>query len=166
VKPASACTRLDRTGCHAAALSLTKNQDPVSIPLNTAALAALSVQRERTGLSGYVFEHRDTGFHHVNGAQAWFRKALAKAEISDFTWHDLRHHFARSLRQRGAQLTDIAELLGHRGLMMTKRYAHQSMVNLATVVNTLDVKKQLTPQPIPHLKALPRRKHRNRRNSL
>lgn len=45
-------------------------------------------------------------------------------------WHDLRHTFASRLRQSGAPLGHIAELMGHKGLSMTRRYAHLSIANL------------------------------------
>ena len=131
---------------------VTKNGASVNIPLNAAAQAALAAQRERTGGKGFVFGHRSEDFKFVNGSQKWFREACKKAGIENFTWHDLRHHFASIARQKGADLPDIAQLLGHKGLSMTKRYAHQSMANLADVVNKvggqpqpMDTKTDTTP---------------------
>ena len=53
-----------------------------------------------------------------------FRRACAKAQIEDFTFHDLRHTFATRARSADKSLPDIAELLGHSSLDMTRRYAH------------------------------------------
>jgi len=53
-----------------------------------------------------------------------FRDALARSEVSDFRFHDLRHCCASYLAQAGTPLNVIAEVLGHRKLDMTRRYAH------------------------------------------
>ena len=51
-------------------------------------------------------------------------KALRRAEIDDFRFHDLRHTCASYLAQNGASLLEIADVLGHKQIQMTKRYAH------------------------------------------
>jgi site-specific recombinase XerD len=38
--------------------------------------------------------------------------------------HDLRHSCASALAASGASLLDIAQILGHRSLSMTRRYTH------------------------------------------
>jgi site-specific recombinase XerD len=64
----------------------------------------------------------------------------------DFHWHDLRHTFATRLRRNGVPLEDIADLLGHRGLAMTKRYAHTDMSRLRQAVRLLSTSEvKLTP---------------------
>jgi integrase len=54
---------------------------------------------------------------------AW-RKAIARAQIDNFRFHDLRHCCASYLVQGGVDLAVVAEILGHRKLDMTRRYAH------------------------------------------
>ena len=51
-------------------------------------------------------------------------KAMKRAEINDFRFHDLRHTCASYLAQNGASLLEIADVLGHKQIQMTKRYAH------------------------------------------
>lgn len=53
-----------------------------------------------------------------------WRDALARAQIKDFRFHDLRHCCASYLAQAGTPLNVIAEVLGHRKLDMSRRYAH------------------------------------------
>jgi len=103
--------------------SKNKNGEALHIPLNNAALAALRTVYQRGEKIGRVFQSEKTG-KPLENSRHWFEDALKKANITDFHWHDLRHCFATKLRMRGAKLEDISELLGHKSLTMTKRYAH------------------------------------------
>lgn len=58
-----------------------------------------------------------------NFEKQW-RAALAASHVRKFRWHDLRHTCASYLAQQNATLLEIAEVLGHRQLAMTRRYAH------------------------------------------
>jgi site-specific recombinase XerD len=77
-----------------------------------------------------------TGEPLENGRH-WFDDAVIAAEIKNFRWHDLRHTFASRLRMKGAPLEDIADLLGHKSLTMTRRYAHLGPNKLHAVVSLL-----------------------------
>jgi site-specific recombinase XerD len=67
----------------------------------------------------------------------WFDDAVTEARVKNFHWHDLRHTFASRLRMKGAPLEDIADLLGHKSLTMTRRYAHLGPNKLHAVVSLL-----------------------------
>lgn len=56
-----------------------------------------------------------------------WEKALTDANVENFRFHDLRHSAASYLVMNGATLIECAEVLGHKSLETTKRYAHLSI---------------------------------------
>jgi integrase len=65
-------------------------------------------------------------------------RAARRAGIHDFRLHDCRHTFASWLRQKGTSLDIIGDLLGHKDLRMTKRYAAIGQQQLQNAANLLD----------------------------
>jgi len=114
----------------------TKNEEPVHVPLNDASMAALRVMYVQGDGRGRVFRLAKTGEPLENGRH-WFDDALLEAGIKNFRWHDLRHTFASSLRMKRAALEDMADLLGHKSLTMTRRYAHLGPNKLPGLVSLL-----------------------------
>jgi integrase len=108
------------------------------VPLNDEALAVLKQWRAQTQ-GEFVFPGRD-GSHLTEIKTAW-GKLLEQAKVADFTWHDMRHHFASRLVMSGVDLNTVRELLGHADLAMTIRYAH-----LAPAHKALAVAKLMRPQ--------------------
>lgn len=115
----------------------TKNEEPLHVPLNDAAIGALKAAFECGDGSGRVFKSSKTGEPLENGRH-WFDDAVVEAKLKNFHWHDLRHTFASRLRMKGAPLEDIADLLGHKSLTMTRRYAHLGPNKLHAVVSLLN----------------------------
>jgi integrase len=117
-------------------ISRTKNDEAVHVPLNDAALAALKTVFKRGSGRGRVFRSSKTG-EALEIARHWFDDAVVEANLKNFHWHDLRHTFASRLRMKRAPLEDIADLLGHKSLTMTWRYAHLGPNRLHEVVSLL-----------------------------
>jgi integrase len=115
----------------------TKNEERLYVALNDAAIAALNVVYEAGDGAGRVFISKKTGDSLENGRH-WFENAVVEAKLKNFHWHDLRHTFASRLRMKGAPLEDIADLLGHKSLTMTRRYAHLGPNKLHAVVCLLE----------------------------
>jgi integrase len=67
-----------------------------------------------------------------------FARLVARLGLKDLTFHDLRHDAASTLAMAGVPLRTIAEVLGHRDLRMTARYAHLSPQHLRDAMRALD----------------------------
>lgn len=65
-------------------------------------------------------------------------RAVRKAGLTDFTFHDLRHTLASRLVMRGVDLPTVKELLGHKTIAMTLRYTHLSSDHKQRAVNMLE----------------------------
>jgi integrase len=85
--------------------------------------------------SEYVFTYRGKLIKNVKKA---FQRAVDKAGIQDFKFHDLRHTFASQLIMKGGSIKDAQELLGHKTMAMTLRYAHLSQEHKKIAVNLLN----------------------------
>jgi integrase len=76
-----------------------------------------------------------------------FIRACEDAGVSDFSLHDLRHHFSATLRMNGVDLHTLQKLLGHSDPRMTDRYAHLSQTFLLDAAKRLDGVLTLAPAP-------------------
>jgi site-specific recombinase XerD len=91
---------------------------------------------------GWLFAGRD-GLRPLDarGTQRVFERARVKAGIQKpATPHTLRHSFATHLLEQGAQLPYIQELLGHRSVKTTLRYAqvrNDGALSLQSPLDTL-----------------------------
>ena len=85
--------------------------------------ADMGVLRKQVGKHSLrVFTYQGKPIIQVN-TRAW-RKALRRAGIEDFRWHDLRHTWASWLTQKGVPLNVIQEMGAWESTEMVKRYAH------------------------------------------
>lgn len=97
------------------------------VPLNDDAMRILITRRDAHPV--YVFTYKGRKIVQVSTA-AWY-KALDRAGIQDFRWHDLRHTWASWHVQTGTPLIALQELGGWESVEMVRRYAHFSVGNLA-----------------------------------
>lgn len=115
----------------------TKNGQPRFIPLIGPAQKVLEAQYARdVNAEGWVFK----GAHDDAPAdldRPW-RKVRGAAKLEDFRFHDLRHTTASYLTMNGASLAEVAEALGHRTLVMAKRYSHQTGEHVRSTFERLE----------------------------
>jgi integrase len=113
-------------------LTDTKNGEARTVHLNRNADAVLA-RRWSPDATGYVF-----GSKNWNSYRSAWETALRAARIENFRFHDLRHTFASWAVQRGVKLQEVKDLLGHKSLAITLRYAHLAPENLRAAVSVLD----------------------------
>lgn len=105
----------------------------IPVPLNGDAMAILHrLQGEHLT---HVFTFHGHPVTRANN-HAW-RKALARAGIEDFRWHDLRHTWASRHVQAGTPLHVLQELGGWASLSQVLQYAHLSSEHLAEAADRI-----------------------------
>jgi integrase len=118
-------------------LNDTKNGETRSIPISGEPLELLKQHVALLhGSSSLIFPSPHRPSKPIDIRSAW-EKAVKDADIHDFRFHDLSHTTASYLAMNGYSLLDIATLLGHKDLQMTKRYAHLSREHKKKMVCTM-----------------------------
>jgi len=138
-------------------LQKTKTNEARQIPINDDLAQLLrEIRRENQLQSEYVFPFRK-GEHAlkdkkpvrkrkgpepvpeaIQSIKTAFGSALKRAGIEDFRFHDLRHTFASHMVMRGASIKEVQEILGHKNISVTMRYAHLSHEHKKKAVNLLN----------------------------
>ncbi len=117
-------------------LDKTKNGERREIPISATLRATLEALPRRID-GGNVFVNPVTGGPYGD-IKTGFNRACKKAGIKDFHFHDCRHTFASQLIMAGKDITTVKELLGHKTLTMTLRYAHLAPSHKAAAVDVMD----------------------------
>jgi integrase len=117
-------------------LDKTKNGDRREIPINSTLRQTLSGLSRCLDVT-YVFYDADTRKSYGDVKRS-FQTACRRTKTKDFRFHDLRHTFASHLVMAGVDLTTVKELLGHKTLTMTLRYAHLAPSHKVKAVDILD----------------------------
>ena len=60
----------------------------------------------------------------ANAVVCLWKDTLAKLQIKDLRWHDLRHEAASRLFEKGLHPMEVASITGHKSMQMLKRYTH------------------------------------------
>ena len=100
-----------------------KNGESRHVPMDATLSALLRVYSRRLG-TDLVFSSSSGG--HIVDVRTGFQNACKRAGLIDLHFHDLRHTFASQFVMSGGDLYILKEILGHKSITMTQRYAHLS----------------------------------------
>lgn len=109
-----------------------KNNDKKVLPLVPVVVEQL--RRFQGAPAGLVFPSKQKPDVAFNFTKQW-DDAMRQAGVKNFRFHDLRHSCASALAQSGATLLEIADVLGHRQLSVTRRYSHLATAHKSKLVN-------------------------------
>ena len=110
-----------------------KARKAIAVPLSARAMVLLREQVGKHSVNVFTYEGKPVS--QVN-TKAW-HKALERAGIKDFRWHDLRHTWASWHVQAGTPLHVLQELGGWETADMVRKYAHLSSEHLAAYVDKM-----------------------------
>lgn len=116
-------------------LNQTKNGTPRGVPLN---VDAVQVLREQIGKHPrYCFTHMGEPIRWQVSNTGW-QRALERAGIKDFRFHDLRHTWASWHRQAGTSCDELKDLGGWKSRQMVDRYAKFATENLLAAASRIE----------------------------
>lgn len=106
----------------------TKNGDCRIVPLSSKAVQAFtelvcSIKSRR------VFYSWSPRSDAVKGS---FNRALERAGVASYHWHDNRHESCSRLFEKGLNPIEVASISGHKSLQVLKRYTHLRVQDLIT----------------------------------
>ncbi len=115
-------------------LTRTKTGKGRAVPLSQTAIAALSALRP-TSITGA--EPKGSVFPGLtpNALKLAFRRAVERAAITDFRFHDLRHEATSRLFEKGLTVMEVASITGHQDVRVLRRYTHLHVADLARKLN-------------------------------
>jgi len=121
---------------------LAKSGRARAVPLNN---DAIQIIRHRIGTHPTLVFTRN-GRQQVQIDPKMFGRACAKAGITEFRFHDLRHTWASWHVQAGTPLFVLKELGGWETLEMVKRYAHMDAGHMAQFADAVTFWSQQAPE--------------------
>ncbi len=111
------------------------------VPLNASARAAvqnyLAARGAQPGHAPLFVSNREKRIA-TSTVKHLLKKYLCSAGRADLSAHDLRHHFARSFyEQVGGKLPALQQVLGHRHVTTTARYARSTEKEIRAAIESL-----------------------------
>ena len=122
-------------------LTKTKTSSPRNVPLSDSALDTI-MGTPRHIRSQVVFWHGD-GQRYLGMARRYI--AIAKRANVGCRFHDLRHYFASDWLKHEPDLKTLGQILGHKSINQTARYAHVTTQHLHDAMKRVDTKRAQRP---------------------
>jgi integrase/recombinase XerC len=111
------------------------------IPLNKTVRQALWQYLDTRGpVAGHepLFISERQNRMSVAAVQYMIKRCLCRAGREELSTHDLRHHFAAEFYARSGKLTATQQVLGHRDINTTARYARATDAEIKGAIDALD----------------------------
>ena len=115
-----------------ATLLHTKNAEVRQVPLSNLAITTVKALPRQLG-SLKVFWKWKT----VSSFESSWQRVLAKSEIQNFRFHDLRHEATSRLFEKNLNMLEVSTITGHKTLQMLKRYTHFSIDKITKKINEI-----------------------------
>ena len=100
-----------------------KNGESRHVPMDATLFALFRAYPHRLG-TDLVFSSSSGG--RIVDVRTGFLNTCKRAGLTDLHFHDLRHTFASQFVMAGGDLYILKEILGHKSITMSQRYAHLS----------------------------------------
>jgi integrase len=124
-----------------------KNGETRSLPMTATVTKTLrAFPLAATSTASVFLTYRGLPYRNLRKV---FVAACRRAGVTDMTFHDLRHTFASRLVMAGVDLPTVKELMGHKSIAMTMRYAHLSHSHKRSAVAVLDRSGEKVPAIFP-----------------
>jgi integrase len=114
-----------------------KNNESRIIPISENLKSVLQKHKTDDKQDDYLFCYHDK--KPMESIYKSFGTALKKSGIKKCTIHSLRHTFATRAIMAGVDIVTVQELLGHKTIAMTKRYAHPTPEHKRRAVNLVSI---------------------------
>jgi integrase len=128
---------LERGTIHVAE-STSKNGESRTLPMGPRLTALLQDILSRQHDAATVFLTDEGSPWTPSGLTAAFRRTTKRAGLGVMGPHIMRHTFASRLVMAGVDLRTVQELMGHKSILMTMRYAHLSPDHTRAAMETLE----------------------------
>lgn len=127
----------------------TKNKKTRKIPISLELKSLLLRLKLKSGGSEYVFlNEKGKPYKREGSLNSAYNGACRRAGIKGLRFHDLRHTFATRMIESGHDISEVAEILGHSDLNITRRYSHprESLKKAVEAVSKMGVSKKYIEQ--------------------
>ena len=113
-----------------ATLLHTKNGEVRQVPLSNAAIASVRALPRHIAILKVFWRWKT-----VSSFESSWQRVLAKSEIKNFRFHDLRHEATSRLFEKNLNMFEVSNITGHKTLQMLKRYTHLSIDKIVKKIN-------------------------------
>lgn len=113
----------------------TKNGESRGVPIDPKVMDMLLNYIKQKGVKkGYIFLNKR---NNLIDFKAQYEKVVENSGIQNLRFHDLRHTYATWLAKNGAELLEIATLMGHKSLNQVRIYAHLTHKHTSQIVSRM-----------------------------